>query len=44
MTPPQEKAECVSQFIETKSEHRLRETTELSKEEIHPMSNLYRNQ
>ena len=35
MTTPQEKAQCVSWFIETKQMFRPSETTEVSMEEIH---------
>ena len=35
MNTPQEKAQCVSWFIEGKSDFRLSETTEVSMEETH---------
>ena len=35
MATPQENAQCVSWFIETKLDVRLSENTELSMEEIH---------
>ena len=35
MTTPQEKAQCVSWFIETKSDVQTSETTKVSMEEIH---------